>query len=400
MEPFANHKILYVSSIDVSIGNGPGVNEREFVEALHQALGPRAHFLIPKPEQDLASVRGDCFTFSKAHHQHHPLHFVNHVISQMRIIDQLISRFKPDLLIYRLDFLPLVQYYIALRHRIPYVIKALGQGGLRMQKRWLGNVLLPLNRWLLRSLMKGALGIDAVSEYNVQFFIKEFCISPERILWVDNAVNTDRFWPTPVQEARHRLGLGHLAPIVGYVGGSPTVRGGVQLVELAPALLKRFPQLGIVIVGDDKNLRRLKWRADKLGISEHCVFPGHVSFDLIPNYINSFDVCISLNLEAKMGETGMSELKVRQYLACGKPVVCGPGSNNFVGTENLGSIVSPDELPAVQKEIERWLLMTPKETEELRSRAVAYVTANLSVKISLRKRFEFWDRLLVTQSIG
>ena len=48
--------ILYISSVDVSIGNGPGVNEREFILALYRAIGDRAHFLIPRPADVVADM--------------------------------------------------------------------------------------------------------------------------------------------------------------------------------------------------------------------------------------------------------------------------------------------------------------------------------------------------------
>ena len=42
-----------------------------------------------------------------------------------------------------------------------------------------------------------------------------------------------------------------------------------------------------------------------------------------------------------------SELKVRQYLACGKPVVISPGGNEFVAHEGLGSVVDPSDPEAI-----------------------------------------------------
>ena len=49
MGNLSNYKYLYISSVDVSIGNGPGVNEREFVVSLSKLLGKNIKFLIPRP---------------------------------------------------------------------------------------------------------------------------------------------------------------------------------------------------------------------------------------------------------------------------------------------------------------------------------------------------------------
>ena len=42
-------RMLYISPADVSVGNGPGVNENEFIHALYAAASERAHFLVPRP---------------------------------------------------------------------------------------------------------------------------------------------------------------------------------------------------------------------------------------------------------------------------------------------------------------------------------------------------------------
>ena len=71
-----NGRILYVSSVDVSLGNGPAVNEVEFIVALHELIGERAHFCIPEPEHAVADLPRAACTFVRPHRRHSPLPFL------------------------------------------------------------------------------------------------------------------------------------------------------------------------------------------------------------------------------------------------------------------------------------------------------------------------------------
>jgi glycosyltransferase involved in cell wall biosynthesis len=190
------------------------------------------------------------------------------------------------------------------------------------------------------------------------------------------------------------MGIAGFNPIVGYVGTRPWERGGMQLIETAPRLIAKFPTLGIVILGDGNELELMKEKADKLGVGSHCVFTGYVPFHKIPLYINSLDVGVSINL--RPDRYAASELKVRQYLACGKPVVVSPGSNDFVAAENLGSIVQPTDLDAIAAVLEKWLSMTSDERNDFSDRAAQYVENNLSIDAAVSNRFKLWSERLQT----
>jgi glycosyltransferase involved in cell wall biosynthesis len=193
-----NGRILYISSVDVSIGNGPGVNEREFIVAMHRVMGDRAYFLIPQPANEVPDLPANACTFCLPHRRHHPLHFPGHVISQARLANDILSRKKFDLLLFRLDVLPLVAFYITRKHRIPYAIKTLGQGtmnALAERGGWLGRSLVALNRWLVKQIVAKALLADSVSTMQVQHLKHLLSVDSDKIVWIDNAVNTSRFFP-------------------------------------------------------------------------------------------------------------------------------------------------------------------------------------------------------------
>lgn len=393
--------ILYISSVDVSIGNGPGVNEREFTLSLYQAIGERAHFLIPQPQNEVHDLPASVCTFSAPHRSHHPKDFPSHVISTMRLADQILSRRRFDLIVFRLDILPFAPRYISWRHRIPFAIKTLGQGQLLVLGEKIGSPLGPLMAGLSRSMVKGlvndALVTDTVSAEQHRYLVETLAANPNKIICLENAVNTERFSPTSLDEARKELGLEQYDPIVGYIGNHAAhERGGAQIINAAPMLLEKFPRLGLVLLGDMQGDRQIPELARSLGVLDHCVFTGYVPFQKVPIFVNALNVGVSL-LAPRY--TGQSELKVRQYVACGKPVIATiPGTNDFIARENLGSLVPYDEPLRLAEELERWLSLTETDRLAFSAHASQYAREHLSIEKALAERMEVWGSRLAQQS--
>lgn len=385
-------QLLYISSADVSVGDGPGVNESQFIHALHRAVGDRAHFLLPQPAFPLSEdFPVHASTFAQPHRHHHPAHFWRHTLSQMRLADRLIAQRSFDLLLFRLDVLPFAATYLTRRHGIPYATKTLSMTlmwSLSERGGWLGRRLERLNSHLIRNLVAGAIVSDACSQAQVEFFRKRLQVAPEKVAWVDNAVDTSKFYPASTSESRARVGISRFHPIVGYIGARPSERGALHMIESAPRLLQTYPDLGLLIVGDGPGTGSLKRRAEALGIQERCIFAGYVPFDQVPTYCNALDVGVSLNM--RPDRYAASELKVRQYIACGKAVVASPGGNEFLEAERLGSIVDEADSAGVLAALDHWLGLTPADREELSLRASRYAAENLSAEVALARRFALW----------
>ena len=387
----ATGRVLYISSVDISVGNGPGVNEREFLVALHSRLGGRAHFLIPRPSGYVGDVPAKHCTFCKPHNNHAVWHFPQHLASQVRLARRLLAQQRWDLLIFRLDLLPIAPLLITRTTDVPYVIKTLGQGTmntLRERVGWLGRPINLVNRRLIRRLVTGALATDAVSQLQVDLLRKLLKPEPGTIDRIDNGVNTQRFAPMNTPSVRHQLGLTRFEQIVGYVGTRPWERGGDALVEAAPRLVHTHPTLGFVVLGDGVGLGTLQRRARELGVEDRFVFAGHVALDEVP----CFDVGVSIS--TRWDRRAAAELKVRQYLACGKPVVASPGSNQFLTEQQLGSVVQANDSASTARAIDRWLVLDTMERRAFERRAVDYVERRLSMRAVMSQRWTLWSQRL------
>lgn len=381
--------VIYISSVDVSKNSGPGINELEFILTLYKLIGKRATFLIPKPSGKLPpSFPVNACIFSCPARRR-----ILHNISQFRLANRLFKYKKYNLIIFRLSILPFSQFLITKTHNTPYVLKTLGKGGITglSKKGLLGRIYKKFYMIIMKKLINNSLASDAVSKNVINWLRENFNIVEEKLIWIDNAVNVDRFYPISSKEARERLKLNNFDPIVGYVGNFPADRGGMQLVNVASRLIKKYPNIGFVILGNDEGLKILKNKVNNMKMTDYFVFPGLIPFEEIIFWINSLDVGVSFLTPEKYFA---SEQKVRQYLACGKPVVATPGSNNFLLEAKLGSLTQPDDLESIYNEIEKWLSMSLEEKEIFCNRAIKYVKENLSFDNAINKRLEIWSMRL------
>jgi glycosyltransferase involved in cell wall biosynthesis len=383
-------RMLYISPADVSVGNGPGVNENEFIHALFAAVGERAHFLVPRPVEPVDDLPEQGLTFCAPHRRYRPWRFPLHVVSQIRAAGRLLRERRFDLLVFRIDVFPFVPFYLTRRHRLPYVIKTLGTGALdALEKRgWFARMLAPLNRWMFRRVVSHALVADTDSEGHAVALRQRLGLSEREVVWIDNAVNTGRFHPGGREAARRELGLERFDPVIGYVGSRPWERGGGQLIEAAARLLPRHPALGVVIVGSGEPVEGMKRRAAELGIAERCRFTGYVPYRRIPRIVQSLDVGVSISVLPERAVN--SELKVRQYLACGKPIVISPGGNEFVREQGFGTVVEPRDLDAITAALDAWLSLPSAERDAFAARAARYMHEHLSMAAAIDRRMRLW----------
>jgi glycosyltransferase involved in cell wall biosynthesis len=401
-------QVLYVTSVDLSLRGGPGINEREFVLSLGQRLGGRAHFVVPQPGDRTVAEELVAYdvTYTRAWVQN-PLSYMRHLIDKSRRVDALLHRQHYDLLIFRLSLFPIVELLLP---RInpsapPYVIKTQGeslslnidtQGG-RHGPGFLRRAVTLLDKPILKNVVTGALAVDACTQQLVDLHAGAFGLENDLIRWIPNAANTHRFSPMEREQARSETGLGHLDPIIGFVGSKPWVRGGRQMIDVLPRLAQRFPSVGAVIVGDGPGMDGLRERASALGVLERCVFPGLVAYERVPWFINAFDVGISFDDPKRFDVVGNSSQKIRQYVACGKPVISAAGANSFLTEEGLGSLIDSRDPDSLFDTVCHWLSLTESLRKSHADKAAAYARRHLSMESSLTDRLDFWNSRLVQQ---
>jgi glycosyltransferase involved in cell wall biosynthesis len=88
---------------------------------------------------------------------------------------------------------------------------------------------------------------------------------------------------------------------------------------------------------------------------------------------------------------GNASQKIRQYIACGKPVISGSDGNEFLVEEQLGSNVDPNNIEEIASAVNYWLAMNREEEKAHSERAYQYALRNLSVENAIQKRVAIWN---------
>jgi glycosyltransferase involved in cell wall biosynthesis len=220
------------------------------------------------------------------------------------------------------------------------------------------------------------------------------------VILVENAVNVNRFYLMPRNECRIRCGLGHFGKIVGYCGGNPSQRGAKELVRIAPELFRRHPDSGILIIGEDSDLWKIKEEARKSGAADQIIFAGVVDYHKVPLYMNCLDVGVAFDSPKRVGSVGNSSQKLRQYLACGVPVFFPRDTNQAIMQGGFGVGVSPEDAEELVEKICCFLGKSEREIDVFRKKAFQYACEHLSTDLAYEKRLAAWAYALAAGESG
>jgi glycosyltransferase involved in cell wall biosynthesis len=79
-----------------------------------------------------------------------------------------------------------------------------------------------------------------------------------------------------------------------------------------------------------------------MGISDNVIFCGRQPLKEMPVYINAADICLAPFFDERSPHTGLSPLKLFEYMACGKPVIASAlgGLDILFKTYDIGEVVS------------------------------------------------------------
>ncbi len=128
--------------------------------------------------------------------------------------------------------------------------------------------------------------------------------------FLEQAVDFEHFSNLQVAPAAELDGIPH--PILGYFGAMDYVMDTDLIAEVA----RLRPGWHWVLLGLKSNLVRIS--------APNVHFLGSKSYQDLPRYVRQFDVCVLPWRENNVFTSYGSAIKVREYLATGKPVVMAP----------------------------------------------------------------------------
>lgn len=174
-------------------------------------------------------------------------------------------------------------------------------------------------RLLFRLDMRLADGIVAVTPQLAEYALRN---GARRALVAPNGVNTKRFAPLDPGPARARYRLAADDFVVGFVGNLAGWQGVDTLLRGAALARRRLPGLRLLIIGTGSQEQALRRLGAELGLGECVIWAGRVPYAEVPEHLCAADVLAGpFAANDRNAQTGVSPLKVFEYLALGRPLL-------------------------------------------------------------------------------
>jgi glycosyltransferase involved in cell wall biosynthesis len=126
--------------------------------------------------------------------------------------------------------------------------------------------------WCMSHLVYKMVG---VSDHTVANLRKYERIPHKKLTTIPNGIDGGKYQVSiDKNRKRKELGIPHDGPIIGLGVRIAEQKGITYLLHAMPAILKRFPDLSLVIAGDGNLVEALKQEARELNIDSHVFFVG------------------------------------------------------------------------------------------------------------------------------
>ena len=176
---------------------------------------------------------------------------------------------------------------------------------------------------------------------------------PEKFRTVYSGMELDWFLNAKFdsQKVRDEFGIPPQAPVVGKIARLFPLKGHDQLMDAAPEIVNRVPDVRFFLIGDGILLEHLQKRAHEYGILENFVFAGLVDRTRIPEMISVMDVVVHTSLREGLARV------LPQSLAMGKPCVSFDidGAREVVIDEKTGYLVEAFDSTTLAERVARLL---------------------------------------------
>ena len=171
----------------------------------------------------------------------------------------------------------------------------------------------------------------------------------EKFITIYSGIETGKFvdLKCDVRAIKARFGIPVNAPVVGKIARLFPLKGHEYLMQAAPLIVKEFPDVRFLLIGDGILKEGLRNEAKRLGILDNFVFAGLILPDDIPPLIYAMDVLVHTSLREGLARA------IPQALLCAKPVVTFDidGAREVVKDGRTGYIVLPKDTKALAEKV-------------------------------------------------
>jgi glycosyltransferase involved in cell wall biosynthesis len=190
----------------------------------------------------------------------------------------------------------------------------------------------------------------------------------------------------------------NLAPtdiVIGKIARLFKLKGHDDLFAVAPDLVRRFPNLKFLLVGDGEWRERFVQRARSLNLGKNFIFTGLVSPSEIPPLVGIMDILVHLSRREGLPRA------LPQALAAARPVIAYDcdGANEVCLENETGFLVGPGDFATLTDRLTR-LANDPTLRERLGLRGREFVRERFGVERMVDDLYALYRKLAAERGIS
>jgi glycosyltransferase involved in cell wall biosynthesis len=172
----------------------------------------------------------------------------------------------------------------------------------------------------------------------------------KKISVIENGTDLNLFKPIDRKKAKKLIGVDSEHLDIGFIGMFAVWQGLDNLLDVIPKIIKKHKNVRFLIVGDGPLMRTIKKAVSRFPEGK-VILTGRVPYSKANLYINSFDIGIAPFIK-KRNDGMVSPMKIRDYAACGVPIITtNIRGLEMIAEENIGILVPPDNTAALSEAI-------------------------------------------------
>jgi glycosyltransferase involved in cell wall biosynthesis len=250
--------------------------------------------------------------------------------------------------------------------------------------------------WLLAKLEKFLYQrADAIVTLlpNASKYIKTLGISEEKIFWIPNGVDVEKFTLTSVQRENDES---HTPFVLMYAGAHGQANALDMILDSAALILEQgVNDILFEFIGDGpekKNLIEIVKQKKLTNVQ----FTDPIPSSEIPVKLSNADALVFCLEDSPLFKYGISPNKLFTYLASGKPILLSANSlNNPVQEAGAGISVPPRDPQILAQAVIKLFRMNPQERKEMGKRGIEYVKKYYDYSILTDKYQEVIENVTV-----
>lgn len=255
-----------------------------------------------------------------------------------------------------------------------YYLEKVAQGQIRRHS-FAFNLLYFFERWLIHKMDH----IITVSTKVKNNLLSHFNIRAQDITVIYNGVDSNVFNPcVDGSRVRTELGVQRNETLILYAKDLERYNGPHVLLASIPHIVKKYPNIKIVIAGEGTMRDQLVKAATKSDILDVVKFTGRVPYQRMKYYIAAADVIVIPSITISGHEEGTSSLML-EAMALEKPVIASAvgGLKEVISNHSTGILV-PDHNPIALAKAILYIIHDPQIPKLIGKQAREFITNEMT----------------------